>query len=253
MISNHGHRLAIGGVPYFKEPMIPKIIHQTLPCKHCIQPAFVKNAEKLRKLNPGWQYRLYDDYDVVEFIRVCYPDVMPIYESINPEYGPARADLFRYLLMSHFGGVYLDIKSTMNKPLDKVLLPNDEYLLSFWNQQRNPGAGFFEELHNQPEYQQWHIITAPRHPFLDEVIASVIRNILAYSPYMGVGKMGVLRLTGPIAYTKAIQNIKASHKHRFVDITTLGFDYTMFQDCMVHNSSYGRTHYSLLNSPIVRH
>lgn len=232
--------------------MIPRIIHQTLPNKAEINPAFIENAKKLKRLNPGWSYRLYDDHDIRTFIDHHYPDMLPVYERINPEYGPARADLFRYLLMYLYGGVYLDIKSTVNRPLDMVLMPDDEYILSYWNQRRNPGAGFFPELEPNKEYQQWHIIARPKHPFLEEVINSVVRNINTYQPYKGVGKLGVLRLCGPIAYTKAIQNIQTQHKHRFVDIVDLGFDYTMFQDCLVHNTSYRRKHYSELTSPIVR-
>ncbi len=232
--------------------MIPKIIHQTLPTKDEINPAFIENANKLKRLNPGWSYRLYDDHDIHTFIDHHYNHLLPVYESIDTMYGPARADFFRYLLMQHTGGVYLDIKSTVDVPLDNVLKQDDEYILSYWNQHRNPGAGFFPELEPYQEFQQWHIVCRPQHPFLEEVIGSVVRNIEDYQPYKGVGKMGVLRLCGPIAYTKAIVNIKAQHKHRFLDIVDLGFRYTMFQNCMIHNSSYRRQHYSSLEHSIVR-
>lgn len=38
---------------------------------------------------------------------------------------------------------------------------------------------------------------------------------------------GVLRVTGPIAYTNAIEPIREEHLHRMVDIEQLGFIYSV--------------------------
>ncbi len=167
--------------------MIPKNIHQTFYTK--VLPSEIeKNVVNIRTLNPGWEYRLYDDDDIVEFIKNNYePFVLGYYNRINPEYGAARADLFRYLLMHKYGGVYLDIKSAPTKPLDTVLMPDDRYLLSHWRNgkgERFEGAGLHPELHNIPggEFQQWHIVAAPGHPFLKAVIKKVLRNIDRVQP-----------------------------------------------------------------------
>ena len=67
------------------------------------------------------------------------------------------------------------------------------------------GWGLHPECGPYGEYQQWHIIAAPQHAFLRATISAVMWNIDNYSiEHHGVGKPGVLRTTGPIAYTKAI-------------------------------------------------
>ena len=56
---------------------------------------------------------------------------------------------------------------------------------------------------------------APGHPFLKAVIESVLTNIDSYRPWLdGTGKIGVLRVSGPIAYTLAIHPLLGSHSHR---------------------------------------
>ncbi len=39
----------------------------------------------------------------------------------QPRYGVVLADIFRYLVIYNEGGVYLDIKSTVNRPLDEII------------------------------------------------------------------------------------------------------------------------------------
>ena len=83
---------------------IPKVIHQTVANKQQLHPAFAENISMLRELNPGWEHRLYDDDEILQFINTFFDsDVIRAYERINPLYGPARADFFRYLLLYRVG------------------------------------------------------------------------------------------------------------------------------------------------------
>ena len=112
---------------------IPRIIHQTF-YERTLSPELQANVDRLRALNPGWEYRFYDDADIAAFIRENYPPLIwAYYQRIDSRYGAARADLFRYLLMYKVGGVYLDIKSTAMRPLDTVLCPDDRFILSKWH------------------------------------------------------------------------------------------------------------------------
>lgn len=227
--------------------MIPKIIHQTGPYM-----MFPDHVEDLKKLNPGWEYRFYTDLDCRRFISEHYnSEVWRAYEQINPSYGAARADLFKYLVMEVMGGVYLDIKSTATKPLDEILLPSDKYLLSHWTGKKCRGWGKYPELGPKGEYQQWFIVSEPDHPFLDRAISRVLHNIHSYKPEtFGVGKMGTLRTTGPIAYTLAINGAEEFNEHRLVDSEELGFQYSVLSGKQEHVSLF-RNHYSTLTTPVV--
>lgn len=232
---------------------IPKIIHQTFYTR-ILSATLQANVENLKRLNPDWEYRFYDDNDIAIFIQSNYPSfVWRYFQRIDPCYGAARADFFRYLLMYKVGGVYLDIKSVAKRPFE--LQHDDMLLLANWK--RVSGEfdwGGHYELRNiaEGEYQQWHIVCAPGHPCMKAVLENVMGNIDAYDPSLhGVGKKGVLRVTGPVAYTMAIHRIKDQHAHRVVDITAeLGLEYNIYRD-QSHEKVF-KSHYSAQTAPVVR-
>lgn len=235
---------------------IPKLIHQTTADKQKLNAAIAENVAKLRALNPSWRYCLYDDDDIITFIRDAYdPKTVARYEAINPIYGAARADYFRYLVMLKLGGVYLDIKSTCDRPLDEALQADDEHLLSHWKNkpgERYAGFGLYPELPPEGEYQQWHIVSRADHPFLHKVISRVSRNLDEYSTgVQGVGHFGVLRTTGPIAYTQAISQILSESRFRIVEIESLGFRYSIFSTESNVSAHISQSHYYFKHAPIV--
>jgi inositol phosphorylceramide mannosyltransferase catalytic subunit len=245
-------------VPAGEGKGIPRIIHQTFQTRS-VPPEIERNIHGIRALNPQWTYRLYDDEDIVDFIASSYgPRMLNVFRRIDARYGAARADLFRYLLMYKCGGVYLDIKSRPTVPLDDILHPDDCYILSRWRNRQGEafqGWGFHPSVSDLPEgeFQQWHIVASPGHPFLEAVVAGVLRNIEEYDPFHhGVGKFGVLGLTGPIAYTRAINPIMHRHPHRVADsVTELGFEYSIYGTRTGHTRIFP-SHYRDVSAPIVR-
>lgn len=227
---------------------IPKKIFQLISDKNNISPEFQENIEYIKNLNKDWQYTLYDDKDIVEYITNNYgTKMLQYYNSINPKYGAARADFFRYLLMYNEGGAYFDIKSGMKYPLSSVIFPEDEYILMHWDT-----FPCYKEVNNMMgEYQQWHIICRPRHPFLYSVINKVMENIDNYTKdRFGVGKIGVLKVTGPIVYTNAIMPIRKNHKHRLVNLNDfIGLVYNNIGKS--HSELFSKTHYSKITEPII--
>lgn len=246
-------------LPLFQEgENIPKIIHQTYFEK--TPPLEIKkNIEKIKLMNPEWEYRFYDDKDIVSFIHDNYPEkILHYFNRINPIYGAARADFFRYLLMYKCGGIYLDIKGTLEKSLDKILTGDDRYILSYWKDesvQKFDGWGIHSDKHGLTfsEYQQWYIVASAGHPFLKQVIENVLQNIDSYDPNVhGVGKPGVLKVTGPIAYTLAIAPLLSLHKHRFVfSQSEMGFKYSIFHATDGHNILF-KTHYTDLTDSVIK-
>jgi mannosyltransferase OCH1-like enzyme len=233
---------------------IPKNIHQILtPDKTKINHKFQLNIDYIKKLNPTWNHILYDDNDIIEYIKTNYGiQMLNIYNMINPEYGAAKADFFRYLLMYKEGGAYLDIKSGMKYPLDEIMNEDDEYILSHWSSKPNKKI-----LGNKNgEFQQWHIICRPNHPYLKAVINNVINNILNYDIKKdGVGKLGVLKVTGPIVYTQSIEPILLEYKHKLYKTNEYcGLVYNNLSVNAIFNSHYtlfDSKHYSKLTTPII--
>lgn len=220
---------------------IPKLIHQTYKTKNIDHAELRDNISSIQALNPQWKYHLWNDREIEDFIQRNYGSaVYNYYQRISPCYGAARADFFRYLLIYKCGGVYLDLKSYLTKPLDSVLLPDDKYLLAHWDNMpraRYADYGRHQELDKilpRGEFQQWFIVSVPGHPFLREVIKRVMKQIDSYRPWReGIGFDGVLRTTGPIPYTEAIysqlQEDTVRGLYRQVDrIEDLGFEYSIY-------------------------
>ena len=230
---------------------IPKIIHQTYLTRN-VNSDIETNIKNLRNANPDWEYRFYDDNDITIFIETNFPEILKFYNKINPKYGAARADLFRYLLMYKDGGAYLDIKSTLAKPLDEILSSSDQYILAHWEFSHN-SVGRHTCINNtNGEYQQWHIICVKGHPFLKAVIENVCKNIDLYNPlFHDVAMMGVLRTTGPIAYSLSILPIVNLHKHRAGFDNDFGLIYSIFSNGFEGHKTLFTTHYHDLKESII--
>jgi hypothetical protein len=232
---------------------LPRLIHRVhLGGK--LPSVLQANLDAGARENIDWHQRLYGEAEIREFTLLHYgPHVYEIYERISPVYFAARSDLFRYLVMYKLGGVYLDTKSRISKPLNEVLALDEQFVISQWrNKAGEPhsGHGLHRELSGIAggEFQQWHIVARPGHPFLAAVINSVLENIRAYRPWTGVGRNGVLRVTGPIAYTRAIAPLLADYPHRRIKSEQeIGFDFSC-----VERSPFTSSHYSECTGPVVR-
>lgn len=234
---------------------IPKIVHQTFPTRILPRAVQMGRDEAVAE-NPSWDFRLYSDGDVEAFINEIYgPEVLAVYRMLRPEYGAARADLFRYLVVYAIGGAYLDIKSRFTRPIDTAVGGTESFIIAQW---RNAPGAFHQGIGLLPdlagiaggEYQQWHVVGAAGHPFLRAVIVAVLANIECYNPWMtNVGRIGVIRLTGPIIYTHAIEPIRNGHPHVFyADETCAALEYSAYK----REAVFTTTHYSKLTAPIVK-
>ena len=178
-------------------------------------------------------------------------------KSINDSYGPAKADLFRYLILYKNGGVYLDIKSGCNKPLNQLIKNDDEFLLYYWDKENTKSR-----IGNENgEIPQWYIISKPGHAFLKKIIENVCKNILNYDiSKHGYGKQMVLKMTGPDIFTLSIEECMKNDdkiKYRFVKI----FNYLIYNNIKIPNKKFDimshqnefKNHYSTLKTPLTKY
>lgn len=191
---------------------IPLEIHQTY-YKHELPKVLVEHVEALKALNPECTYTLWNDAELERFIVENYGEKLfqEYYKRIGDDYGAAKADLFRYLLIYKCGGLYLDIKSSLSIPLKDLVSTGYTAYLAHWDNQPggiHEGTGLGHSVLNHipgGEYVQWFLCFSPGHPLLRRVIIEILKSIDRYNIYVqGVGQMGVLYTTGPIPYSLAI-------------------------------------------------
>jgi mannosyltransferase OCH1-like enzyme len=254
---------------------IPFVIYRTWKNKN-LSEQFYKAWDKTNKYNPEFKQILYTDLDVNNFINSFdYPGLKKAYNCINPKYGAARADLFRYAILYKNGGFYMDIKSFAKGSIKEKLGDNDAFLLSKW-----PGRLYIGDREifrsnnmtfasNIGEWEQYWLACEKEHPIMKAILDTCIRYILYPETNLLVnksvkqlfGKRVVLCTTGPTMMTCAIDNYLMNNPS-FDDytITRPGFDdfirYTEHKNTgwLDHHMAYKNaksTHYSQVNEPLL--
>lgn len=237
---------------------VPRKIHQIYTKGwNALPDGIIASIEDLQKNNPGWEYHFYDEQRIIDFIQLHYGQAMlNTWLKINPEYGAARADFFRYLLIYIEGGVYLDVKSSSAKPFDNIIPDDCELLLCSWD---NNACGFdntkgrHDELCflQNGEYQQWNITASPASPYIKAVIDEVAGRINHYKPWIyGIGRMGVLRTTGPIPFSIGIAKVPDSEGFYHIEnYRDLGLLYTGVDKAALKKIK--KSQYAQLKTPVV--
>lgn len=97
--------------------MIPKIIWQTYKDPFSQLPQYAKDAAQTWKdLNPEYKYIYMDDQECRAFILHEFgEDWVAIFDSCP--IGVMRSDIWRYLILYVYGGVYADLDTLCLKPI----------------------------------------------------------------------------------------------------------------------------------------
>ncbi|QQM26721.1 glycosyltransferase family 32 protein [Elizabethkingia sp. M8] len=165
---------------------IPKVIYQTYKGKIPWYSHFY--IWRFRRKNKDFEYEFYNDERIDSFIKENFPEDI-YYAYCRLQIGAAKADFFRYAILYKKGGVYLDIDSDILVNLNTFIQPNN-----------NNAILAYEE--NSNIFAQWALFYEKNHPFLEETIKLVVKNIQENRyPY------NVHAMTGPSIYTLAIRKV----------------------------------------------
>lgn len=205
--------------------------------------------EKTKDIMPEYEQIIYDDPKIEKFIQEKYGKrIYNAYMKINPSYGPAKADLFRMLIIYLNGGIYLDIKSCPKKHLSKIL---DQTKLNVSRWTNLPLGGIkninFSNIVDSKfgEYQNWHICSPKGNPILKKVIQQIVSNIESgdiNNKYFCNGELSVLIFTGPITYSLTINN----QDKKYIKKHWANLNDSLCYDMIGHKKIEGQTHYSSL-------
>lgn len=109
--------------------MIPKNLFQTYVSKEKIPSTVFEN---ILKFAPEYNYYFFDDKQCRDFLYHHFiPKVLNKFDELKK--GAHKADLFRYCILYIFGGVYLDVKTVLVKPLRDIFVENETDYNSFYS------------------------------------------------------------------------------------------------------------------------
>ena len=137
---------------------IPKIIHQTAPADRSKwHPIWSQCQKSWRDQFPDWEYKMWTDEDLDDFMRTKYDWFYPTWKGYDQKI--KRIDSARYFIMYEYGGLYADmdfecVRSFEHKiPQDRVSIAESPW--------KNDGRG---EI-----YQNALMISPARHEFWETV------------------------------------------------------------------------------------
>jgi hypothetical protein len=163
--------------------MIEKNVFQSWHT-HDLHPLVKEKIDSFKMKNPEYKFHLYTDDDMDNFVNEYFPgEIADCYNKLNIIV--AKVDLWRYLVLFTYGGIYLDMDSSIECSLNDLIKDEDEAIITA---ERNPNV-----------YVQWALIFAKQHPILKRTIELVINNIKN-----NIYPNDIHRMTGPTVYSRAI-------------------------------------------------
>jgi len=142
----------------------PKIIIQTNKSEEIDQ----EFRDTWKHHHSNYQYLFFDDNACIEFIDEHYPDFSPVFLKLP--LGAQKADLFRYLCVYHYGGIYADTDTWCLEPIEDYLDMDSNKLLvgneMTPNQYTRGMDSYSREYHIPVQYLQWTFAAPPRNPLL---------------------------------------------------------------------------------------
>jgi len=94
---------------------LPKLVHFTVRDKNDMLPHQALSIASWARLNPGHSILLYDDVDIRAFITTYHAHHLPLFHRLQSQV--ERTDLWRYLVLCTFGGVYADSDVVAGRPI----------------------------------------------------------------------------------------------------------------------------------------
>lgn len=228
-----------------------KNIIQTAPSFGILPEKIKNNIEYLKQNNKDWNYMFFDDDDMIQEIKDYDIDI----NILNKKYGAMIADIFRYIVVQKYGGVYLDIKSTCYRKFSTFI--NSSLLLVTWppfyNNKKWNYVGLYDKMDSgakRGEIANWFFYSDSDNIFFKYVLDELKKRIYEYSvESVGTGKDAVLYTTGPAVLTDvAIKHNKYSTAQAY---TKFDLEYSVYGPSKMHYNVYTDTHYSKLDEPLI--
>lgn len=188
--------------------LIPRFIHQTLAGG--TPPAAIRQyMASWRRLNPGWEVRVYTDQDCLEFVRREFPEYLEAYRRLAK--GVERADFFRYMVILHSGGVYADVDAECKQPLDSVLHSKDTLVAGWDNDFADAQAALEAGYVRMRQLGQWVFAGAPGHPALKELCDRIAAGVDQHQSFSLDSRINTLERTGAGLFTDVLLRHAAQH------------------------------------------
>ena len=186
--------------------MIPFILHQIAADEH-IPAHLTPFTQSWSHWNSDLKIQLWTDTTLRTFITKQAPEFLDIYNGYR--HGVCRADLGRYLVLQHFGGIYADLDCQCLKPI-KPLLEGRQLVIA-QEPEEHHNLSTFRESKLKDLVCNAFIASTPNHP----IWLDVLNELKKFNPKNVISSTNILEATGPFLLSRIIAN-KPNYKHNLV-------------------------------------
>lgn len=165
---------------------IPRKIFQSWKTLH-LDPCIQQNTERLKQLNPEYEYQIFDNKKCRNFLQKYYgQNYVNAFDNVKS--GAFKCDLWRYAVLYKYGGVYIDIDMQPIKPLKNIIRETDKFLS-------------VKDASGMPcRIYQAFIAVVPNHPIMKYALEASLYNIATRTKF----PFESLSITGPITMGVAV-------------------------------------------------
>ncbi|RLN90376.1 hypothetical protein BBJ28_00015712 [Nothophytophthora sp. Chile5] len=96
---------------------IPRIVHQSWKSVDRIPTRFHPWMRSWTTLHPSWTYVFWTDADNLQLFEQLYPQYLKVAKTVKKV---SLADMARYALLHHIGGLYVDADFECTQPFDEL-------------------------------------------------------------------------------------------------------------------------------------
>ena len=170
--------------------MIPKIIWQTYECNYEeLLPEIKEFTESWKNKNKNWEYRYMSSDDRNNFVLSNFGEEwFKLFNSC--ELGIVKANIWRCMVLYIYGGVYCDLDTMCNEPIDTWI--KDEYQMTCSR----------DDQGNSYEYAINVFASKPNSHALRDIINALKYNIINKK----INKSNVVSLTGETLWKNIIKD-----------------------------------------------
>lgn len=180
---------------------IPKIIHQIWSgVDEPLPEEFRSLGDTWKRDYPDWEYRLWDNKKMIEFVKTEYPEHWFVYQKYP--FNVQRWDAIRYLILEKMGGLYVDFDYESLKPMFEIL---ENKTCCFSLEKEVGGRGLFKVFNNAM------MASIPHHPFMQKIVKFVFSRTNLIPQYT-TKNLTIFNTTGPYALIRLYETLTAAEK-----------------------------------------
>lgn len=200
------------------QPTTPLVIPKYLFVTHeTIEKINLHKFREIKRKNKHWNIFFFSNQDRERFLKTYYPDYYKRYQKISSTYGAAKADFWRYIIIYHYGGIYIDSSVEVYQNLDSIIDDKKGLIVT----KHHTINLFCANIWGKDLYWNWFFAAPPKNNILEALIKTICKNMdnhrnylptISPNSFLTISSYHTFILTGPVIFDKVVVEFEKKGK-----------------------------------------